>query len=561
MKKHCKKLFAALLAVCMLVGMAFAPSADDIATAAYNSDAYTYFSSAATVLPGDAIVAAFKDNKTVGFSFNGIFPEGSDFAGVGKDSATLYTVAMIDVLNNSKYLVPSLSDEEQERAINDFKNYVSSFNGFYEDGIKASEISEKNLDSILESAGLCERARKAVKGETTAATLAKISVAVKTANILFKDVKSTLEDFAYGCVDGNTQYAMLEALKVVNIAAEKAEEYAVANKSEDVKAIIASGFIDNLRSAYLEYAAANDIIKNDVTIDGTATLLANMLSANECAKYYFAIEWLTGSLESSITKVTGNAFDSFKGAENDEDADKYAFATVFGSELLIAAADYGSVLSAEFVTAAAGDQVNWYPLVNKLVSNITILDKEIADSAVSVADKWSLMSRKINDMTAENYSGEFANLVALTPFINGLEISFADTTVPAGAEIYITTDDGTLAFATATLGEDKIMKVDGLLPGEYVFLGYTDAPEATVGKLTVTADGKAVVALGGELPTPDNNGENKGEDNNNNTNTGNDNNAVTKDVPKTADSSVVVLAMVLCLAAAAAYVVTKKVRG
>ena len=59
----------------------------------------------------------------------------------------------------------------------------------------------------------------------------------------------------------------LEALKVVNIAAEKAEEYAVANKSEDVKAIIASGFIDNLRSAYLEYAAANDIIKNDVTIE------------------------------------------------------------------------------------------------------------------------------------------------------------------------------------------------------------------------------------------------------------------------------------------------------
>lgn len=561
MKKHCKKLFAALLAVCMLVGMAFAPSADDMATAAYNSDAYTYFSSAATVLPGDAIVAAFKDNKTVGFSFNGIFPEGSDFAGVGKDSATLYTVAMIDVLNNSKYLVPSLSNEDYERAIKDFENYVSSFNGFYEDGIKASEISEKNLNSILESAGLCERARKAVKGETTAATLAKISVAVKTANILFKDVKSTLEDFAYGCVDGNTQYAMLEALKVVNIAAEKAEEYAVANKSEDVKAIIASGFIDNLRSAYLEYAAANDIIKNDVTIDGTATLLANMLSANECAKYYFAIEWLTGSLESSITKVTGNSFDSFKGAENDEDADKYAFATVFGSELLIAAADYSSVLSAEFVTAAAGDQVNWYPLVNKLVSNITILDKEIADSAVSVADKWSLMSRKINDMTAEKYSGEFADLVALTPFVNGLEVSFADTTVPAGAEIYITTDDGTLAFATATLGEDKIMKVDGLLPGEYVFLGYTDAPEATVGKLTVTADGKAVVALGGELPTPDNNGENKGEDNNNNTNTGNDNNAVTKDVPKTADSSVVVLAMVLCLAAAAAYVVTKKVRG
>ena len=545
----------------MLVGMAFAPSADDMATAAYNSDAYTYFSSAATVLPGDAIVAAFKDNKTVGFSFNGIFPEGSDFAGVGKDSATLYTVAMIDVLNNSKYLVPSLSDEDYERAIKDFENYVSSFNGFYEDGIKASEISEKNLDSILESAGLCERARKAVKGETTAATLAKISVAVKTANILFKDVKSTLEDFAYGCVDGNTQYAMLEALKVVNIAAEKAEEYAVANKSEDVKAIIASGFIDNLRSAYLEYAAANDIIKNDVTIDGTATLLANMLSANECAKYYFAIEWLTGSLESSITKVTGNSFDSFKGAENDEDADKYAFATVFGSELLIAAADYSSVLSAEFVTAAAGDQVNWYPLVNKLVSNITILDKEIADSAVSVADKWSLMSRKINDMTAEKYSGEFADLVALTPFVNGLEVSFADTTVPAGAEIYITTDDGTLAFATATLGEDKIMKVDGLLPGEYVFLGYTDAPEATVGKLTVTADGKAVVSLGGELPTPDNNGENKGENNNNNTNTGNDNNAVTKDVPKTADSSVVVLAMVLCLAAAAAYVVTKKVRG
>ena len=545
----------------MLVGMAFAPSADDMATAAYNSDAYTYFSSAATVLPGDAIVAAFKDNKTVGFSFNGIFPEGSDFAGVGKDSATLYTVAMIDVLNNSKYLVPSLSDEDYERAIKDFENYVSSFNGFYEDGIKASEISEKNLDSILESAGLCERARKAVKGETTAATLAKISVAVKTANILFKDVKSTLEDFAYGCVDGNTQYAMLEALKVVNIAAEKAEEYAVANKSEDVKAIIASGFIDNLRSAYLEYAAANDIIKNDVTIDGTATLLANMLSANECAKYYFAIEWLTGSLESSITKVTGNSFDSFKGAENDEDADKYAFATVFGSELLIAAADYSSVLSAEFVTAAAGDQVNWYPLVNKLVSNITILDKEIADSAVSVADKLSLMSRKINDMTAEKYSGEFADLVALTPFVNGLEVSFADTTVPAGAEIYITTDDGTLAFATATLGEDKIMKVDGLLPGEYVFLGYTDAPEATVGKLTVTADGKAVVSLGGELPTPDNNGENKGENNNNNTNTGNDNNAVTKDVPKTADSSVVVLAMVLCLAAAAAYVVTKKVRG
>lgn len=561
MKKHCKKLFAALLAVCMLVGMAFAPSADDMATAAYNSDAYTYFSSAATVLPGDAIVAAFKDNKTVGFSFNGIFPEGSDFAGVGKDSATLYTVAMIDVLNNSKYLVPSLSDEDYERAIKDFENYVSSFNGFYEDGIKASEISEKNLDSILESAGLCERARKAVKGETTAATLAKISVAVKTANILFKDVKSTLEDFAYGCVDGNTQYAMLEALKVVNIAAEKAEEYAVANKSEDVTAIIASGFIDNLRSAYLEYAAANDIIKNDVTIDSTATLLANMLSANECAKYYFAIEWLTGSLESSITKVTGNSFDSFKGAENDEDADKYAFATVFGSELLIAAADYSSVLSAEFVTAAAGDQVNWYPLVNKLVSNITILDKEIADSAVSVADKWSLMSRKINDMTAENYSGEFADLVALTPFVNGLEVSFADTTVPAGADIYITTDDGTLAFATATLGEDKIMKVDGLLPGEYVFLGYTDAPEATVGKLTVTADGKAVVSLGGELPTPDNNGENKGEDNNNNTNTGNDNNAVTKDVPKTADSSVVVLAMVLCFAAAAAYVVTKKVRG
>ncbi len=545
----------------MLVGMAFAPSADDMATAAYNSDAYTYFSSAATVLPGDAIVAAFKDNKTVGFSFNGIFPEGSDFAGVGKDSATLYTVAMIDVLNNSKYLVPSLSNEDYERAIKDFENYVSSFNGFYEDGIKASEISEKNLNSILEAAGLCERARKAVKGETTAATLAKISVAVKTANLLFKDVKSTLEDFAYGCVDGNTQYAMLEALKVVNIAVEKAEEYAVTNKSEDVTAIIASGFIDNLRSAYLEYAAANDIIKNDVTIESTATLLANMLSANECAKYYFAIEWLTGSLESSITKVTGNAFDSFKSAENDEDADKYAFATVFGSELLIAAADYSSVLSAEFVTAAAGDQVNWYPLVNKLVSNITILDKEIADSAVSVADKWSLMSRKINDMTAENYSGEFADLVALTPFINGLEVSFADTTVPAGAEIYITTDDGTLAFATATLGEDKIMKVDGLLPGEYVFLGYTDAPEATVGKLTVTADGKAVVSLGGELPTPDNNGENKGEDNNNNTNSGNDNNAVTKDVPKTADSSVVVLAMVLCLAAAAAYVVTKKVRG
>ena len=561
MKKHCKKLFAALLAVCMLVGMAFAPSADDMATAAYNSDAYTYFSSAATVLPGDAIVAASKDNKTVGFSFNGIFPEGSDFAGVGKDSATLYTVAMIDVLNNSKYLVPSLSNEDYERAIKDFENYVSSFNGFYEDGIKASEISEKNLNSILEAAGLCERARKAVKGETTAATLAKISVAVKTANLLFKDVKSTLEDFAYGCVDGNTQYAMLEALKVVNIAVEKAEEYAVTNKSEDVTAIIASGFIDNLRSAYLEYAAANDIIKNDVTIESTATLLANMLSANECAKYYFAIEWLTGSLESSITKVTGNAFDSFKSAENDEDADKYAFATVFGSELLIAAADYSSVLSAEFVTAAAGDQVNWYPLVNKLVSNITILDKEIADSAVSVADKWSLMSRKINDMTAEKYSGEFADLVALTPFVNGLEVSFADTTVPAGAEIYITTDDGTLAFATATLGEDKIMKVDGLLPGEYVFLGYTDAPEATVGKLTVTADGKAVVSLGGELPTPDNNGENKGEDNNNNTNTGNDNNAVTKDVPKTADSSVVVLAMVLCLAAAAAYVVTKKVRG
>ena len=198
MKKHCKKLFAALLAVCMLVGMAFAPSADDVATAAYNSDAYTYFSSAATVLPGDAIVAAFKDNKTVGFSFNGIFPEGSDFAGVGKDSATLYTVAMIDVLNNSKYLVPSLSNEDYERAIKDFENYVSSFNGFYEDGIKASEISEKNLNSILEAAGLCERARKAVKGETTVAALAKISVAVKTANLLFKDVKSTLEDFAYG---------------------------------------------------------------------------------------------------------------------------------------------------------------------------------------------------------------------------------------------------------------------------------------------------------------------------------------------------------------------------
>ena len=546
----------------MLVGMVFTASADDIATAAYNSDAYTYFSSAATVLPGDAIVAAFKDNKTVGFSFNGIFPEGSDFAGVGKDSATLYTVAMIDVLNNAKYPVPTMSEEQQARSLNNFKNYVSSYNGFYEDGIKANEISEKNLNSILESAGICERARKAVKGETTAAELANISVAIETANLLFKDIKTALEDFAYDSVDGNTQYAMLEALKVVNIAAEKAEEYAVANKSVDVKTIISKGFIDNLTSAYLEYAAANDIIKNDVKIDSTATLLANMLSANECAKYYFAIEWLTGSLEDSLIKITNAAFDAFKSAENDSDAAKYDFATAFGSSLLIAAADYSSALSAEFVTAAAGDQVNWYPLVNKLVSNITILDKEIADSAVSVADKWSLMSRKIYDMTAEDYSGEFANLVALTPFINGLEISFAGTTVPAGADIYITTDDGTLAFATATLGEDKIMKVDGLLPGEYVFLGYTDAPEATVGKITITADGKAVVALGGELPTPDDNGDNKGGINDDsNTNTGNDNNAVTENVPKTADSSVVVLAMVLCLAAAAAYVVTKKVRG